>query len=151
MTIQTEKTRKGAVVWGLAAIFCLMVWIPLAATAQSDDKLKSDPTYSIRNYKHPNKADAARAWESEIVLGRASRDRRRVNMGDYKRTATTEPGRSVLVIGTDRKRNRNPEMVSGYNYKNPRPNRFVANRDKRKPAKPIEIVPAEETPTGNDE
>lgn len=123
----------------------------MSVKAQSENKLKNDPTYSIRNYKHLNKAEAARAWEAEIVLGRANRDRRRVTMGDYKRTATTEPGRSVLVIGTDRKRNTNPEMVSGYNYKNPRPNRSVANRDKRKPAKPIEIVPAEETPTGNEE
>lgn len=132
----------------MGAFFLTTALVP-ETLAQPENKLRSDPTYSIRNYKHPNKATAARAWESEIVLGRQERNRRQIRMGDYKRVANAEPGRSVMVIRPSRNRNTNPELVSGYNYKNPRPARSVAKRELGKPAKPIVIVPAEETPTGN--
>ncbi|TAE23384.1 MAG: hypothetical protein EAZ91_22225 [Cytophagales bacterium] len=115
----------------------------------TDNKLKNDPTYSIHNYKHPNKALAARAWESEIVLGRRGNERRRVTVGDYKRTAQAEPGRSVIVLSGRRRQPTNPEVLAGHNYKNPRPT-SVARKESRRQAKPIVIVPAEDTPTGND-
>lgn len=118
--------------------------------AQTENKLQKDPTYSIHNYKHPNKAVAARAWQSEIVLGQQSRDRRQVRMGDYKRTANVEPGASRLVFRPRRNRNINPELVSGYNYKNPRPSGVSDKREARKAAKPTLIEPADEIPTGNE-
>ena len=37
----------------------------LTASAQDDRKLRNDHTYSTHNYKHPNKAAAARQWESK--------------------------------------------------------------------------------------
>lgn len=134
----------------LMGAFFLITALEPEAIAQPENKLRKDPTYSIHNYKHPNKAIAARAWESEIVLGRQGRNRREIRMGDYKRVANTEPGRSVLVIRPSRNRNTNPELLSGYNYKNPRPTKSVVRRESGKTAKPIVIVPAEETPTGNE-
>ncbi len=130
--------------------FFLATALPLKSIAQSENRHRNDPTYSIHNYKHPNKATAARAWQSEIVLGRQERDQRRVYIGDYKHIANREPGRPMLVIKPRRNRHTNPELLSGHNYKNPRPLRTVANRNSRKPVKPIVIETAEETPTGND-
>ncbi|MVM30294.1 hypothetical protein GO755_09635 [Spirosoma sp. HMF4905] len=37
----------------------------LTASAQDDSKLRNDVTYSANNYKHPNKAAAARKWETK--------------------------------------------------------------------------------------
>ena len=150
MTIQPKKTAWWLFAGMLMGAFFLTPVFSSETLAQPENKHRNDPTYSIRNYKHPNKAIAARAWESEIVLGRQERNRRQIRMGDYKRVANTEPGRSVLVIRPGRNRNTNPELLSGYNYKNPRPARSIAKRESGKPAKPIVIVPAEETPTGNE-
>ncbi len=118
--------------------------------AQTENKRQNDPTYSIHNYKHPNKAAAARAWQSEIVLGRQGRDQRQVRMGDYKRTANVEPGPSRFVFRPRRNREANPELVSGYNYKNPRPSGVSDKRVARKSAKPVPIGSEEEVPTGNE-
>ncbi|GAA4399067.1 hypothetical protein GCM10023187_10390 [Nibrella viscosa] len=35
-----------------------------SAVAQTSDNRRNDVTYSIHNYKHPNKATAAREWSS---------------------------------------------------------------------------------------
>lgn len=149
MAIQSKGAAPWSFVWRLVGAFGLSVAFTTVTFAQQDEKLKSDPTYSTRNYKHPNKAAAAKAWESEITLGR--RERRQVRMGDYKRTANTEAGSSRLVFTPRRNRSTNPEVLSGYNYKNPRPSAgSVASKEPRKPAKPIVIAPAEETPTGNE-
>lgn len=150
MITQPKKATHWPLAGMLSGAFFLTIAFSSVTIAQSENKLRNDPTYSIRNYKHPNKAVAARAWESEIVLGRPDRNQRQVRMGDYKRMANREPGRSVFVIRPRRNRNTNPELISGYNYKNPRPSRAVAKRESRKAAKPIVIVPAEETPTGNE-
>ncbi len=148
MTIRLKETARWSFMGMLTGAFFLTTALSTETLAQPETKLRNDPTYSIHNYKHPNKATAARAWESEIVLGRQGRERRQIHMGDYKRLANREPGRSVLVIRPRRNRYTNPELVSGYNYKNPRPSRSVVRRESRRPAKPIVIVPADEAPTG---
>ena len=147
MNSQTKEATLRTFVWRAVGSFFLGAVFLSTAFAQQETKLQNDPTYSTRNYKHPNKAAAAKAWESEITLGR--QERRQVRMGDYKRSANTEQGSTRLTFTPRRNRNTNPEMVAGYNYKNPRPQ--VANKESRKPAKPIAIVPAEESevPTGN--
>ena len=150
MTIQLKKTARWPFTGMLIGAFLLTTALSLKTLAQPENKLRNDPTYSIHNYKHPNKATAARAWQSEIVLNRQERDGRQVRMGDYKRVANREPDRSVMVIRPRRNRHTDPELLSGYNYKNPRPARSIAKRQSGKPAKPIVIVPAEETPTGNE-
>ncbi|CCH52595.1 hypothetical protein BN8_01607 [Fibrisoma limi BUZ 3] len=38
------------------------------ALAQDDRKLRSDGTYSVHNYKHPNKAATARKWSSQVSV-----------------------------------------------------------------------------------
>ena len=37
----------------------------LTASAQDNQKIRKDHTYSTHNYKHPNKAAAARQWEKK--------------------------------------------------------------------------------------
>lgn len=37
----------------------------ITASAQDDQKIRKDHTYSTHNYKHPNKAAAARQWEKK--------------------------------------------------------------------------------------
>lgn len=146
MAIQRIKTSWRSLIWSVVGA---VVTTASLAQTEPEAKLRNDPTYSIRNYKHPNKATTARGWESEIVLGRQARERRQVRMGDYKRTANVEPGRSTWVIAPRRNRATNPELVSGYNYKNPRPSKRADTREARKATKPILIESAEETPTGN--
>ncbi|WP_041258404.1 hypothetical protein [Fibrella aestuarina] len=51
-------------------VFSLLAGLGLLAcgndtAAQDDAKLRNDPTYSTHNYKHPNKAAAARRWEGD--------------------------------------------------------------------------------------
>jgi|GEM_PF-3393521 len=150
MISQPKKAACGSLKSMLMGAFLLNAALSPAIFAQTENKLQKDPTYSIHNYKHPNKATAARAWQSELVLGQQSRDRRQVRMGDYKRTANIEPGASRLVFRPRRNRETNPELVSGYNYKNPRPSGVSDKREARRRAKPTLIEAAEETPTGNE-
>ncbi|GAA4417780.1 hypothetical protein GCM10023187_50590 [Nibrella viscosa] len=48
-------------------------------------KLRVDVTYSIRNYKHPNKAAMARRWEPETIIPLQMGFSRRITIGDYQR------------------------------------------------------------------
>ncbi|MGA0558339.1 hypothetical protein ACO2Q8_16890 [Larkinella sp. VNQ87] len=66
---------------GLAAIA-----LAVTAVAQDKpDKLKRDPTYSTSNYKHPNKAAAARQWEPEAGIEFRKRKRRQpMNIATYR-------------------------------------------------------------------
>ncbi|MCY7359376.1 MAG: hypothetical protein LH609_18350 [Rudanella sp.] len=150
MTIQPKETERWLCKGLLMGAFFLTTALSSESLAQSENRHRNDPTYSIRNYKHPNKATAARAWESGIIVSLRERGQRRIYIGDYKHVANREPERSGLVVKPRRNRNTNPELLSGHNYKNPRPWRAVANREPRKPARPVELVLAEETPTGND-
>jgi hypothetical protein len=61
----------------LAGLLAVALAIP--ATAQdtrSRSVEQSDPTYSTRNYKHPNKAAAAQQWEPEASIEFRQRKRR---------------------------------------------------------------------------
>lgn len=58
--------------------------IALALPALSQDKLKNDPTYSTANYKHPNKAAAARQWEPEQGIEFKRRKNRPQNIASYR-------------------------------------------------------------------
>lgn len=45
----------------------------LTASAQDNQKIRKDHTYSTHNYKHPNKAAVARQWDNKpAVVVRAS-------------------------------------------------------------------------------
>ncbi|MFD2572014.1 hypothetical protein ACFSUS_15325 [Spirosoma soli] len=46
-------------------IIALSVLSFLTVSAQDDQKIRKDHTYSTHNYKHPNKAAAARQWEDK--------------------------------------------------------------------------------------
>ncbi|MFD1140317.1 hypothetical protein ACFQ4C_04325 [Larkinella insperata] len=64
---------------------CLgLLAIALAIPALAQDKLKNDPTYSTSNYKHPNKAAAARQWEPEKGIEFKRRKARPQNIASYR-------------------------------------------------------------------
>ncbi|KAA9347869.1 hypothetical protein [Larkinella humicola] len=64
---------------------CLgLLAIALAMPATSQDKVKRDPTYSTANYKHPNKAKAAREWEPESGITFRIRKRQPQNIASYR-------------------------------------------------------------------
>ncbi|QJW90093.1 hypothetical protein HNV11_12265 [Spirosoma taeanense] len=92
---------------------CLLA---LSGQAQDDRKLRNDPTYSTHNYKHPNKAAAARRWEaSEGVSVRqpAPGDAR---LADYKKQVPfQQPSGGVTVDHTP------VQDVTVRNYKIQRP------------------------------
>ena len=59
--------------------------VALAIPATAQNKLKNDPTYSTANYKHPNKATAARQWESESGIEfRIRNNRKPQNIASYR-------------------------------------------------------------------
>ncbi|GAA4451275.1 hypothetical protein GCM10023189_13100 [Nibrella saemangeumensis] len=64
------------------------------AVAQSEDKVRNDVTYSTHNYKHPNKAAAARQWSSQAYV-RARQPRMAAN---YKHPVQSPVLTSGLVI-----------------------------------------------------
>ncbi|MRS62077.1 hypothetical protein [Larkinella terrae] len=64
---------------------CLgLLAIALAIPASAQNKLKNDPTYSTANYKHPNKATAARQWEPEAGIEFRKRKRQPMNIATYR-------------------------------------------------------------------
>ncbi|GAB3336417.1 hypothetical protein GCM10027299_46440 [Larkinella ripae] len=66
-------------------ITCLgLLAIALAIPATAQNKLKSDPTYSTANYKHPNKAAAAREWEPENGIEFRRRKSKPQNIATYR-------------------------------------------------------------------
>jgi hypothetical protein len=58
--------------------------VALAISATAQNKLKNDPTYSTANYKHPNKAAAARQWEPEAGIEFRRRKRKPQNIATYR-------------------------------------------------------------------
>lgn len=96
---------------GLALVGLLGVALVNTSLAQDEAKLRRDVTYSTRNYKHPNKAAAASQWEPEASISFRNRSRRRVTIGDYKRTTARDvrtagiilPVQSVPVVGRNYK------------------------------------------------
>lgn len=95
--------------------------------AQTDSKLRNDPTYSLNNYKHPNKAVAAQAWNPAASLTVSGENSVRLRAGDYKRFANRDSLSTTLAI---------PRVGAPgvENYKTPRP-RSSASWD-RLPAEP---------------
>lgn len=49
-------------------LFGVISLTTLTANAQDDRKLRNDVTYSLHNYKHPNKAAAAKRWTTDKSL-----------------------------------------------------------------------------------
>jgi hypothetical protein len=49
----------------LIAAITGLLFVTASAQAQDDRKVRNDHTYSTHNYKHGNKAAAARQWESK--------------------------------------------------------------------------------------
>ncbi|RRA97964.1 hypothetical protein [Larkinella rosea] len=67
----------------------------LTVAAQDDVKSRKDVTYSTHNYKHPNKAAAARKW------------------ADQKGTGITTPGFDNKTVANYKQPVPNPEPVDG--------------------------------------
>ncbi|GAB3270558.1 hypothetical protein GCM10027347_41320 [Larkinella harenae] len=64
--------------------FVGLLAIAIAIPVLAQNKLKSDPTYSTANYKHPNKAAAARQWEPESKIEFRRRKRQPENIATYR-------------------------------------------------------------------
>ncbi|GAB4044925.1 hypothetical protein [Spirosoma litoris] len=84
----------------------------LTASAQDDSKLRNDVTYSANNYKHPNKAAAARKWESKQGIEVNAPGLSRGPMTSYKQPVPNAiPTGGVVTTHT-------PDMdVAKHNYK----------------------------------
>lgn len=84
----------------------------LTASAQDDRKLRNDHTYSTHNYKHPNKAAAARKWENQSGIVVQAPGFSNEPLANYKRPVPgARPAGGVVVPHT-------PEMdVAVRNYK----------------------------------
>ncbi|HLL93455.1 MAG TPA: hypothetical protein VK404_00665 [Spirosoma sp.] len=96
------------------------------------NKLRNDPTYSTHNYKHSNKAAAARKWESNRGVVVKSPVAGGANVANYKRqTPNQAPAGGITIYhipSTD---------VADRNYKMQRPNQSTGSSgsgvaDKRK-------------------
>ena len=84
--------------------------------AQDEQKLRKDHTYSTHNYKHPNKAAAARRWENRggiVVQTPAPQDTRLAN---YKNQL---PGQQP--VGGVTVPHRPDESLANRNYKMQKP------------------------------
>ncbi|GAB3494429.1 hypothetical protein GCM10027341_10580 [Spirosoma knui] len=57
----------------------------LTASAQDDQKLRNDRTYSTHNYKHPNKAATARQWENQKGVAVRAPGYSQGQVANYKR------------------------------------------------------------------
>lgn len=105
--------------------------------AQDDRKLRKDPTYSTSNYKHPNKAAAARRWEANSGVAVQQPAPGDANVANYKRQAPTrQPVGGITVDHTP------STDVADRNYKMQRPmpstspsNTGVARKSTNRPDK----------------
>ena len=83
----------------------------------SQTKLRKDPTYSTHNYKHANKAAAARRWEAGSGVAVQPPAPGNAGLANYKRQAPGQPPVGGITVGhtpsTD---------VADRNYKMQRPN-----------------------------
>ena len=84
----------------------------LTASAQDDQKIRNDHTYSTHNYKHPNKAAAARQWEAKTGVAVTTPSPNVNTLANYKRqTPGAVPAGGIVVAHS-------PEMdVALRNYK----------------------------------
>jgi len=95
---------------GLTLAGLLGIHLALPAEGQDDDKLRRDPTYSIHNYKHPNKAATALRWA--IEEGKAKELNRIPVNANYKRPRDSSGTGSAVILPV--------ETVPPQNYKMPR-------------------------------
>jgi hypothetical protein len=71
------------------------------ACSQDDKKLRNDPTYSTGNYKHPNKAAAARRWEQKTEVAVQQPTPGDARLADYKKQVPNQqPAGGVTVEHT---------------------------------------------------
>ncbi|WP_338876834.1 hypothetical protein WBJ53_14370 [Spirosoma sp. SC4-14] len=85
---------------GLLAGLALLA---IAGPTQAQDKqqLRNDPTYSTHNYKHPNKAAAARKWESKTNVAVEAPAPNDARLADYKKAVpNAEPVGGITVDHT---------------------------------------------------
>ncbi|GAB3643477.1 hypothetical protein [Spirosoma arcticum] len=99
--------------------FLLVGWLVLAGQACGQDdrnKSRNDPTYSTHNYKHANKAAAARKWQgnSGVVVKQPTSGE--TDLANYKRQVPNQAPVGGVTVGhtpsTD---------VADRNYKMQRP------------------------------
>lgn len=109
----------------ISTYFLMICWLVLAEQACGQDdrnKLRNDPTYSTHNYKHANKAAAARKWEDNpgvVVKQPASGE---TNLANYKRQVPNQVPVGGITVGhtpsTD---------VADRNYKMQRPSQSTSS------------------------
>lgn len=93
-------------------------WLTLVGQACGRDdgnKLRNDPTYSTRNYKHANKADSARKWENKKGVAVKPPKPDESTVANYKRQVPQAPVGGVTVDYTP------STNVADRNYKIQRP------------------------------
>ncbi|RRB02665.1 hypothetical protein [Larkinella rosea] len=61
-----------------------LIAVVFAFAVQAENKLLSESTYSVANYKHVNKAIAARQWEPESAIEFRKRVRQPMNIAAYR-------------------------------------------------------------------
>ncbi len=66
--------------------------------AQNEDKLRKDPTYSTHNYKHPNKAATARAWENKEGVPVWLPSQQDSRLSNYKNQLPGQPPVGGVVV-----------------------------------------------------
>lgn len=82
-------------------ITALSLLTVLSASAQDDAKVRRDVTYSTHNYKHPNKAAAARQWKAQEGVTVAAPALKRGPAVSYKHQAPgAKPAGGVVVPHT---------------------------------------------------
>lgn len=97
----TNKTMKSTQVslytFGILAVSML---ISSNLFGQTASKYRSDATYSTHNYKHPNKASAARQWNPEASLTLRASNTQQLGLGDYKRFANRDTTSLTVAVPT---------------------------------------------------
>ena len=103
----------------ISTYLLMVAWLALADQACGQDdrrKLRNDPTYSTHNYKHANKAAAARKWEGNSGVAVEQPAPGQANLANYKRQAPNQvPVGGVTVSHTP------STDVADRNYKRQRP------------------------------
>ncbi len=75
--------------------------LALTASAQDEATLRNDPTYSPHNYKHPNKAAAARKWANKTGVAVPAPGYTQESLANYKQQKPgVTPARSLSVAHT---------------------------------------------------
>src|SRR4051812_26489825 len=77
---------------------------------------KNDPTYSVHNYKQPNKAEEAKLIKKEGTDNESYELEKDVNVRNYKvfNTGTQPTGAAVVAVPVETNTN---QLVSNGNYK----------------------------------